>query len=199
MMIMAVNEVQDDVRRYLSDYLAVRELRKNVEKRLKELERERSRRPKDRKLRHSISGLRSTLRSLDNRREIILRTLNARIARSLGTLNIGGIELQPHDYAVSVNGKDKTAIYRIVEEDSEEYPLKVSVKIPRLELSRAEELVSLVGEIFNTIRERIGLPARLQIDKLALNNEELETAIDVLKRRGFKVSRQGKKLSLSSD
>ncbi len=199
MMTMAVDEAQNDVRKYLSDYLAVRELKRSVEKRLRDLERERSRRPRDKKLRHSISGLRSTLRSLENRKEVILRTLNARLARNIGSVNVRGIELQPQEYIASVDGRDRTATYRIVEEDSNENPLRIQIRIPKLELSRAEELLSIVDDIVDVFRSRAELPIKLCIDKILMNDNELETAIDILERQGFRVYRKGRKLSISTD
>jgi len=198
-MIMTVDEVQDDVRRYLSDYLAVRELKRSVEKKLKDLEKERSRRPRDRKLRHSISGLRSTLRTLENRKETILRTLNARIARSIGTITMRDIELQPHDFAASVNGKDRVAMYRIIEDENDTRPIKILVKIPRIELSKAEELLALVDDLLRVFRDQIGLPVKLQVDKLVMNDNELDMAVEVLRRRGFRINRQGRRLILSSE
>jgi len=196
---MAVDEVQDDLRKYLSDYLAVRELKKSVEKRLKDLEKERAKRPRDRKIRHSISGLRSTLRTLENRKEVILRTLNARLARNIGTITMRDIELQPHEYHASVNGKDRIAVYKIVEDEDEASPLKILVKIPRIELSKAEELLSLVDDVLRLFKEKVGLPVRVHIDKLVMNENELDTAIDILKRRGFKVSKQGRRFTFTSD
>ncbi len=196
---MTVDEVQDDLRRYLSDYLAVRELKKSVEKRLKDLEKERARRPRDRKIRHSISGLRSTLRTLENRKEVILRTLNARLARSIGTITMQNIELQPHEYHVSVNGKDRVAVYKIVEEEDDVSPLKILIKIPRIELSRAEELLSLMDEIVRLFKDKVGLPVKIHIDKLVMSDSELDTAVDVLRRRGFRISKQGRKFTFFSE
>ncbi len=189
-----MNGITEEVRRLLSDYMLILELKKRVEERLKEYEDARRRRGKRKKIIHGISSLRSTLRNLENRREVIVRTLEARIARALGELCINDLKVVPKHLARDT----KTGKYYITTiEDSENIktPIVIVIEIPNIELTKAEELVSMINSIIS-IFSKLGLSMVIILRRLRMRDVEFITALDILKRSGLSIEENDKEFKL---
>ncbi len=77
--------VMEEIRRLVNSYITTLQVRRSVLERLRWLEKHRVR---SSKIRHALSGLRSTLRHLESREVMLLRTIEARIASIIGDVDI---------------------------------------------------------------------------------------------------------------
>ena len=77
--------ILEEIRGLVNSYITTLQVKRSVLERLRQVERKRTR---SAKFRHAVSGLKSTLRHLENREVTLLRTIEAKIAYVVGDLSI---------------------------------------------------------------------------------------------------------------
>ncbi len=92
-------EVLEEVKRLLNSYILTLQVKRSVLDKIYRLEKSKRKRSRER---HAISGLRSSMRYLESREETLLRTIEAKIALVIGTIEIdSSLRVAPCIHAAS--------------------------------------------------------------------------------------------------
>ena len=185
------NETIEELRRLINSYFTTLQVKRSVLERLRQLE---SRRVRSRRARHAISGLRSTLRHLEDREITLLRTIDVKIASIVGDISIDNVRVVPcyrvcnssSCYRVDkVNNIDivkvKTA-FRDENIDLEksgfipEHP-KILVNFDKLS-GRVEFIVHVISYVINKLSQ-FKLPLHIVIKKV--QTEDLDLVKEVIR------------------
>ncbi len=99
-------EVLEEIKRLLNSYILTLQVKRSVLDKIYRLEKSKRKRSRER---HAISGLRSSMRYLESREETLLRTIEAKIALVIGTIEIdSSLRVAPCIHAAS-----NTSCYRV--------------------------------------------------------------------------------------
>ncbi|GEM_PF-3870234 len=173
----------------LSTYYTIRELKRNVINRIRELEQSKSKKAK-----HGISGLKSTLKTLEDKALSIIRTIEARISTQIGAIEECELLIKPASLTQSANKEnvyyvtilDESELNRIRQELGEEpqsigleqeHPV-ICIEIRKLpyEDQDIEKVISCLLSIAKKF-ESIPLPIKVMIRKHKIKDVELLKSI----------------------